>query len=77
MSFFSPQSCTAKPAGIENTPYAMKNANGRTLAMVSDTWKPVMMSGTRGPRIFVRKEITKNTKNTTPTRNRLLPPMVI
>src|SRR5256885_3846766 len=34
-----------------------------------------MMSGTSGPRIFVRKEITKNTMNTTPTRNRLLPPI--
>jgi hypothetical protein len=31
------------------------------------------MSGTRGPRIFVRKEITKNTKNTTATRKVLLP----
>src|ERR1700733_5866625 len=32
-----------------------------------------MMYGSNGPRIFVRKEITKNTKNTTATRNRLLP----
>ena len=51
----------------------MKNANGRMAAIVSDTWKPVMMSGISGPRIFVRKEITKNTKNTTATRNWLLP----
>src|SRR3954471_1656534 len=75
MSFFSPQRCTAKPAGIDITPYAMKNANGRIAAIVSDTWKPAMMSGTNGPRILVRKEITKNTKNTTATRNRLLPPV--
>src|ERR1700691_870845 len=74
MGFFSPQRCTAKPAGIDITPYAMKNANGRIAAIVSDTWKPAMMSGTNGPRILVRKEITKNTKNTTVTRNRLLPP---
>src|SRR6202051_2296967 len=53
----------------------MKNANGRIAAIVSDTWKSAMMSGTNGPRIFVRKEITKNTKNTTATRNRLLPPV--
>src|SRR6266852_3651153 len=75
MGFFSPQRCTAKPAGIDITPYAMKNANGRIAAIVSDTWKSAMMSGTNGPRIFVRKEITKNTKNTTATRNRLLPPV--
>src|SRR5579884_3813035 len=49
----------------------MKNANGRIAAIVSDTWNPAMMSGTKGPRIFVRKEITKNTKNTTATTNRL------
>ena len=29
MGFFSPQRCTAKPAGIDITPYAMKKANGR------------------------------------------------
>src|ERR1700722_9899710 len=75
MGFFSPQRCTANPAGIDNTPYAMKNANGKIAAIVSDTWKSVMMSGINGPRIFVRKEITKNTKNTTATRNRLLPPV--
>src|SRR4029077_7202307 len=73
MGFFSPHRCTAKPAGIDITPYAMKNANGRIAAIVGDTGKPAMMSGTNGPRIFVRKEITKNTKNTTATRNRLLP----
>src|SRR3984885_4554764 len=73
MGFFSPQRSTANPAGIDITPYAMKNANGRIAAIVSDTWKSAMMSGTNGPRIFVRKEITKNTKNTTATRNRLLP----
>src|ERR1700678_1689178 len=72
MGFCSPQRCTAKPAGIDITPYAMKNANGRIATIVSDTWNPVMMSGTNGPRIFVRKEITKNTKNTTATRNWLL-----
>jgi hypothetical protein len=54
----------------------MKNANGRILAIVSDTWKPAMMSGTNGPRIFVRKEITKKTKNTTPTRARLRPVVI-
>src|ERR1700722_20125237 len=75
MGFFSPQGSTAKPAGIDITPNAMKNANGRTAAIVSDTWKSAMMSGTNGPRMFVRKEITKNTKNTTATRNRLLPPV--
>src|ERR1700734_3610567 len=72
MGFFSPQRSTAKPAGIDITPYAMKNAKGRIAAIVSDTWKSAMMSGTNGPRIFVRKEITKNTKNTTATRNPLL-----
>src|SRR5579859_5333330 len=75
MSFFSPQRSTAKPAGIDITPYAMKNANGRIAAIVSDTWKSAMMSGTSGPRMFVRKEITKNTKNTTATRKRLLAPV--
>src|SRR3984885_10590169 len=75
MGFFSPQRSTANPAGIDITPYAMKNANGRIAAIVSDTWKSAMMSGTNGPRIFVRKEITKNTKNTSATRNRLLPPV--
>src|ERR1700736_883860 len=73
MGFFSPQRCTAKPAGIDITPYAMKNENGRIAAIVSDTWKSGMMSGTKGPRIFVRKEMKKNTKNTPPTRNPLLP----
>src|ERR1700733_615805 len=73
MGFFSPQRCTAKPAGIDITPYAMKNANGRMAAIVSDTWKSAIMSGTKGPRIFVRKEMTKNTKNTTATRKPLLP----
>ena len=51
----------------------MKKANGRIAAIVSDTWKSVMMSGTSGPRMLVRKEITKNTKNTTATKNWLLP----
>src|SRR3984957_17464721 len=39
MGFFSPQRCTAKPAGIDSTPYAMKKANGRRGAIENDTRK--------------------------------------
>jgi hypothetical protein len=55
------------PEGIENTPYAMKNENGRNAAIPLLTSKSLIISGIKGPRILVRKEIIKNTNmiNTT------------
>ncbi len=49
----------------------MKNENGSTAAIASETRKPLMISGTSGPRMLVRKEITKNIRNTSHTTNRL------
>ena len=38
MTFFSPKLCTNNPAGIDITPYAIKNANGKKPARV----KPIL-----------------------------------
>jgi hypothetical protein len=49
------------------TPYAMKNANGSTATIVRLRLKSSMISGTRGPMMFVRNEITKKVSNMRPT----------
>jgi hypothetical protein len=45
----------------------MKKEKGRNPAIPRLKWKPSIMSGTSGPRIFVRKEMTKKINNTSPT----------
>jgi hypothetical protein len=45
----------------------MKNAKGRMATRVRLRLNPFMMSGTRGPKIFVRKEMTKKVNITMPT----------
>jgi hypothetical protein len=46
----------------------MKKEKGSTAAAVRLTRKLLMMSGTMGPRMLVRNDITKNTSKTKPTR---------
>lgn len=57
----------SNPAGIDMTPYAIKNANGRTATSVKLNSKSSIISGTRGPMIFVRNEITKKVRKMRPT----------
>jgi hypothetical protein len=59
MIFFSLYFSTRIPAGIETMPYAIKKAKGRTATNVRLNLKPLMISGTNGPMILVRNEITK------------------
>lgn len=47
---------------MDMTPYAMKNANGRTATSVRLNWKSSMISGMSGPMMFVRNEMTKNVR---------------
>lgn len=63
MVFFSLNFSTKMPAGIDITPYAMKNANGNSEDKVKLRLKLLITSGFKAPRIFVMKEITKNVDN--------------
>src|SRR5206468_9889156 len=67
MTGFSEYFSTQNPAGIDISPYAMKKEKGRRAAAVRLTWKLLMMSGTIGPKILVKSDITKNVKKTRPT----------
>jgi hypothetical protein len=53
---------------MDMTPYAIKKEKGSTAAAVRLTRKLLMMSGTIGPSMFVRNDITKNTSRTKATR---------
>jgi hypothetical protein len=55
--------------GIDITPYATKNEKGKKEAIVRLNPKVLIMSGTRGPIILDKKEITKNTRKIKPTNN--------
>jgi len=46
--------------GIDITPYAIKNENGRRPARRSLSLKSLINSGESGPITLVKKEITKN-----------------
>ena len=59
MTGFSENLSTRKPAGMDITPYAIKNAKAKNPAAVRLSWKLLMMSGTIGPRMLVSREITK------------------
>jgi hypothetical protein len=59
---------TRIPAGIDITPYAMKNANGRKAENVKLNLKLLIMSGLRAPKMFVIKEMTKKVKKINPTK---------
>ena len=48
---------TKNPEGIDITPYAKKNENGRKAAIDKLKLNALIMSGTRGPIIFVKNEI--------------------
>ena len=63
---------TKNPEGIDITPYAKKNEKGRKAAMDKLKLNASIMSGTSGPMIFVKNEITKNTNKIIPTKNLLL-----
>ena len=63
---------TKNPEGIDITPYAKKNEKGRKAAMDKLKLNVLIMSGTSGPMIFVKNEITKNTNKIIPTKNVLL-----
>jgi hypothetical protein len=54
------------------TPYATKKANGRKAAIVKLSSKLSIISGTRGPMIFVRKEMTKKMIRIKPTKRGFL-----
>ena len=63
---------TKNPEAIDTTPYAKKTENGRKAAIDKLKLHALIMSGTRGPIIFVKNEITKNTNKIIPTKNLLL-----
>ena len=63
---------TKNPEGIDITPYAKKNEKGRKAAMDKLKLNALIMSGTSGPMIFVKNEITKKTNKIIPTKNLLL-----
>ena len=44
------------------TPYAIKKANGSTATSVKLSLKSSIISGTSGPMIFVKNEITKKVR---------------
>src|ERR1700737_722969 len=48
----------------------MKNENGRRAAAARLTLKPLIMSGTIGPSMFVSSDMTKNTTKTNATMER-------
>lgn len=72
ITFFSPIYSTKKPEGIDITPYAKKNAKGRKAAIDKLKLNALIMSGTSGPMIFVKNEITKKTNKIIPTKKLLL-----
>jgi hypothetical protein len=67
MTGFSWNFSISSPAGMDMTPYAMKNANGSTATRVRLKSKSSIISGTRGPMMFVRNEITKKVRKIRPT----------
>ena len=67
MTGFSWNLSISSPAGIDMTPYAMKNAKGSTATRVRLKLKSSMISGTRGPMMFVRNEMTKKVRKMRPT----------
>ena len=71
ITFFSPIYSTKKPEGIDITPYAKKNEKGRKAAIDKLKLNALIISGTRGPMMFVKNEITKNTNKIKPTNNLL------
>tara|TARA_Y100000768_G_scaffold119478_1_gene88266 strand:- start:505 stop:702 length:198 start_codon:yes stop_codon:yes gene_type:complete len=52
-------------------PYAKKKEKGRKAAIDKLKLNALIISGTSGPMIFVKKEITKNTNKIIPTKNLL------
>ena len=64
---FSPNFSTIKPAGIDITPYAIKNAKGKNPAMVSLKLKLDETLGFSAPKMFVKNEITKKVIKTNTT----------
>ncbi len=62
---------TKNPEGIDITPYAKKNEKGKKAAKDKLKLNASIMSGTSGPMIFVKNEITKNTNKIIPTKNLL------
>src|SRR5688572_33066437 len=59
------------PEGMDITPYATKKENGRKPAIPILKSKLSMISGTNGPSILVRKEITEKIKKISATMIRL------
>src|SRR3989337_1086004 len=57
------------PEGMDITPYATKKENGKKPASPMLRSKLSIISGTSGPRILVRKEITEKIKNIRRTIN--------
>ena len=55
------------PEGIDITPYATKKEKGKNPAMPMLRSKLVMISGTSGPRMLVKKEITAKIKKISAT----------
>jgi hypothetical protein len=49
------------------TPYAIKKEKGSTATNVRLKSKPLIISGIKGPIMFVRNEITKNVSRISPT----------
>ena len=60
ITFFSPIYSTKNPEGIDITPYAKKKEKGRKAAIDKLKLNALIMSGTSGPMIFVKNEITKD-----------------
>ena len=71
ITFFSPIYSTKNPEGIDITPYAKKNEKGRKAAIDKLKLNALIMSGTRGPMIFVKNEITKKTNKIIPSKKLL------
>jgi hypothetical protein len=66
---FSGNFSTNIPEGMDMTPYATKKAKGRNPANPILRLKLSMISGIIGPRILVRKEMTKNIRKIRMTIN--------
>tara|TARA_Y100000768_G_scaffold121118_1_gene89544 strand:+ start:490 stop:762 length:273 start_codon:yes stop_codon:yes gene_type:complete len=71
ITFFSPIYSTKNPEGIDITPYAKKNEKGRKAAIDKLKLNALIMSGKRGPMIFVKNEITKKTNKIIPSKKLL------
>ncbi|GAA6203673.1 hypothetical protein NBRC116600_04700 [Thalassotalea sp. SU-HH00458] len=69
---FSEYFSTKIPDGIDITPYATKNAKGKKPANPTLSSKLCIMSGIKGPKIFVKNEITKKTTKTKATTIKLV-----